>query len=77
MADNDGVFPWSCRDCHFDLGVRLGELWEERLEEGVHAPGASSPVAVVEVHLLALEHECADAILAGRNGSDCLNRHLC
>jgi len=39
--------------------VRVGWRWGEVL----HAPGAAVEVAVVEVEALALEDECADAVL--------------
>lgn len=38
-------------------------LCRRRIVNVLHAPGAASPVTVMDVQLLALQDECADAIL--------------
>lgn len=64
VANDHGVLAGSGGDGEFDLGVGGGELGEERLDEAVHSLGAAGPVTVEEVQPLALQNECAEAILA-------------
>lgn len=63
VCDDDWVLARARADGEFDGWVARGEGGQGRLDEGVHAPARSPPVAVVEVEALALEDEGADAVL--------------
>jgi len=65
---------WSRGDGDFDLGVLASKLGETFLNEGVHALGTPSPVAVVKVKAFALQDEGANTILQKRQRCT-LNRH--
>ena len=75
VCDDDRVLARARADGEFDGGVARGEGGQGRLDEGVHAPTGSPPVAVVEVEALALEDEGADAVLrvlvSGGKGLSC------
>jgi len=63
VCDDNRVLARARADGEFDGRVARGEGGQRRLDEGVHAPTGSPPVAVVEVEALALEDEGADAVL--------------
>jgi len=57
------MFSGPGRDGDLNLRVRCGEFGECILQKRVHALGATSPIAVVEIESFARQDEGADAIL--------------
>lgn len=63
VCDDDRVLARARADGELDGRVARGKGRQRRLDEGVHTPAGSPPVAVVEVEALALQDEGADAVL--------------